>query len=206
MGPTRGSVEWECNRRPRSEGKIWNYGQGWYHYVSCERYPRAEFLERREEDRGARGGPIAEIDRHSKEHSEEQKYDDAIPRTGATFRKRRDKPTCVQILITASKAYWAMTNILRAGLLVSCTQHETSFQRKRQRRRPGRPLPPYEMPEALIYQPGEPSVAAASNASRERGRVTAKFSMKDDEYSWRQSSNASTAIMTHLMRRSPYSQ
>jgi hypothetical protein len=146
------------------------------------------------------------MDRHSKEHSEEQKNDDAIPHSGATFRKRRDKPTCVQILITTSKAYWVMTNVLRAGLLVSCTQHEASSQRKRQRHRLGRPLPPYEMLEALIFQPGEPPVTAASHASRERERVTAKFSMKDDEYSWRQSSNASTVIMTHLMRRSPYSQ
>jgi hypothetical protein len=37
------------------------------------------------------------------------------------------------------------------------------------------PIPPYERPEALIYQAKEPPVAAAAarNASRERGRVDA---------------------------------
>lgn len=38
----------------------------------------------------------------------------------------------------------------------------------------GPPMPPYERPEALIYQAKEPPVgAAARNASREYGRVDA---------------------------------
>lgn len=43
----------------------------------------------------------------------------------------------------------------------------------------GPPIPPYERPEALIYQAKEPPVtAAARNASREygtRGRLVANF-------------------------------
>lgn len=107
MGLARGSIEWECNRRPGSEGdEIWNMTKDGSIPFPVDNIPGLSFtVEGRRERQGGRGRALSsKWTGTAKSTGEEKENDDAIPHTGATFRKRRDKPTRVQILITASKA------------------------------------------------------------------------------------------------------
>lgn len=80
-------IKW--NHRPGSQRKYGIRPRMVCHYVSSGRYPRAEFFI-------IGKGPIAEMDRHSKDAQVKSRQEKPtmmpFDHTGATFRKRRDKP------------------------------------------------------------------------------------------------------------------